>query len=122
MGMGGREVTPELTRAIKERLIFPEALPYNVAQSSDEMKCNPDLPGGSLKSKPTWSNAQGCSATSAFFVLGDKSRSEAAVHPLNGETQAARRSQDEHERRVVNNTARLAQANEQLRREIKEHR
>ena len=40
------------------------------------MKNNPALPGGSLKSKPTWSNAFGCSATSAFFVLGDKRRSE----------------------------------------------
>jgi hypothetical protein len=25
------------------------------------------VPGGSLKSKPTWLNAFGCSATSAFF-------------------------------------------------------
>ena len=33
------------------------------------MKGNPALPGGLLKSKPTWSNALGCSATSAFFVL-----------------------------------------------------
>ena len=33
------------------------------------MKSNPALPGGSLTSKPTWSNAFGCSATSAFFVL-----------------------------------------------------
>ena len=40
------------------------------------MKSNPALPGGSLKSKPTWSNTFGCSATSAFFVLGDKRRSE----------------------------------------------
>ena len=31
------------------------------------MRNNPDLPGGSLKSKPTWSNAFGCSATSAFL-------------------------------------------------------
>jgi hypothetical protein len=37
------------------------------------MKRNPDFPGGSLKSMPTWSNALGCSATSAFFVLGDPS-------------------------------------------------
>ena len=28
------------------------------------------MPGGSLTSKPTWSNTPGCSATSAFFVLG----------------------------------------------------
>ena len=27
------------------------------------------MPGGSLTSKPTWSNAFGRSATSAFFVL-----------------------------------------------------
>ncbi len=31
------------------------------------MKGNPDRPGGSLKSKPTWSNTCGCSTTSAFF-------------------------------------------------------
>ena len=29
------------------------------------------MPGGSLTSKPTWSNTFGCSATSAFFVCGD---------------------------------------------------
>jgi hypothetical protein len=33
------------------------------------MKNNPALPGGSLKSKPTWPNAFECSATSAFFVF-----------------------------------------------------
>ena len=33
------------------------------------MKNNPALPGGPLKSKPTWSNAFGCSATSAFLFL-----------------------------------------------------
>ena len=33
------------------------------------MKNNPAVPGGSLKSKPTWSNTSGCSATSAFFVV-----------------------------------------------------
>lgn len=32
------------------------------------------MPGGLLKSKPTWSNASGCSATSAFFVLGQVAR------------------------------------------------
>ena len=32
------------------------------------MKSNPAVPGGSLTSKPTWSNAFGCSATSAFFL------------------------------------------------------
>ena len=31
------------------------------------MKNNPALPGGLLKSKPTWSNTFGCSATSAFL-------------------------------------------------------
>ena len=36
------------------------------------MKSNPVLPGGSLKSKPTWRNALGCSATSAFLILGDR--------------------------------------------------
>jgi hypothetical protein len=40
------------------------------------MKNNPALPGGSLKSKPMRSNAFGCSATSAFFVLGDVRRSQ----------------------------------------------
>ena len=33
------------------------------------MKNNPAVPGGSLKSKPTWSNSFGYSATSAFFVV-----------------------------------------------------
>ena len=33
------------------------------------MKNNPAVPGGSLKSKPMWSNTSGCSATSAFFVV-----------------------------------------------------
>ena len=32
--------------------------------------------GGSLVSKPTWSNAFGCSATSAFFVFGDSEPSQ----------------------------------------------
>ena len=30
-------------------------------------------------SKPTWSNTFGCSATSAFFVLGDKRRSQPSL-------------------------------------------
>ena len=34
------------------------------------MKNNPDLPGGSLKNKPTWSNTSGSSATSAFLFFG----------------------------------------------------
>ena len=38
------------------------------------MKGNPAMPGGWLASKPTWSNTSGCSATSAFFVLGDARR------------------------------------------------
>jgi hypothetical protein len=40
------------------------------------MKNNPALPGGLLKSKPTWSNAFGCSATSAFLfsVVGIQAR------------------------------------------------
>ena len=33
------------------------------------MKGNPAVPGGSLMSKPTWSNAFGCSATSVFLFL-----------------------------------------------------
>ena len=32
------------------------------------MKNNPALPGGLLKSKPTWSNAFAYSATSAFLL------------------------------------------------------
>ena len=36
------------------------------------MKNNPTLPGGSLKSKPTWPNAFGCSATSAFLFLATR--------------------------------------------------
>ena len=32
------------------------------------MKSNPALPGGSLTSKPTWSNTFGCSATSVFLA------------------------------------------------------
>jgi hypothetical protein len=31
------------------------------------MKSNPAMPGGWLKSKPTWSNTSGCSTASAFF-------------------------------------------------------
>jgi uncharacterized protein YbcI len=33
------------------------------------MKGNPAVPGGSLKSKPTWSNTSGCSTTSVFFCV-----------------------------------------------------
>ena len=33
------------------------------------MKSNPAVPGGSLMSKPTWSNTFGFSATSAFLFL-----------------------------------------------------
>ena len=32
------------------------------------MKSNPLVPGGLLKSKPTWSNIFGCSAVAVFFV------------------------------------------------------
>ena len=38
--------------------------------SDDYVESNSVVPGGSLVSKPTWSNTSGCSATSAFFVLG----------------------------------------------------
>jgi len=34
------------------------------------MESNPAMLGGSLTSKPTWSDTSGCSAASAFFVLG----------------------------------------------------
>jgi hypothetical protein len=40
------------------------------------MKSNSALPGGSLVSKPTWSNTCGCSTTSAFFVLGGRRRAD----------------------------------------------
>ena len=36
------------------------------------MKNNPALPEGSLKSKPTWPNTFGCSATSAFLFLATR--------------------------------------------------
>src|SRR5580700_4215809 len=35
------------------------------------MKSNPALPGGSLTSKPTWSSASWCSATSVFCFGGN---------------------------------------------------
>ena len=45
------------------------------------MKSDPALPGGSLTSKPTWSNTSGCSATSAFFVLvGRRGADERSFH------------------------------------------
>ena len=37
--------------------------------SDDLMKGNPALPGGPLKSKPTWLSTYGCLAASAFFRL-----------------------------------------------------
>ena len=33
------------------------------------MESNSAVPGGSLTGKPTWSNASGCSTTSAFFLV-----------------------------------------------------
>ena len=36
------------------------------------MKGNPAVPGGSLKSKPTWSDTPGCSATSVFLFSAEK--------------------------------------------------
>jgi hypothetical protein len=36
------------------------------------MNNNPALPGGSLKSKPTWLNTCGCSAMSAFLFLATR--------------------------------------------------
>ena len=38
--------------------------------SDDLMQGNPAVPGGSLKSKPTWLSTFGCLATSALFWLG----------------------------------------------------
>jgi len=49
-----------------------QSVPYNERGSDDWIKSNSALPGGLLKSKPTWPYAFGCSATSAFFVLGVK--------------------------------------------------
>ena len=43
------------------------SVPYNRYGSDDWIKSNSALPGGLLKSKPTWPNAFGCFATSAFF-------------------------------------------------------
>jgi hypothetical protein len=37
------------------------------------MKGNPAVPGGSLTSKPTWSNAFGCPTTSAFLLSATRS-------------------------------------------------
>jgi hypothetical protein len=46
---------------------LPAALPIRL--SDDYIESNPNFPGGLLTSKPTRSNALGCSAASAFFVL-----------------------------------------------------
>ena len=43
------------------------------------MKGNPARPGGSLTSKPTWSNASRCSSTSVFFVCGVRDQSSSRV-------------------------------------------
>jgi len=40
------------------------------------MKGNPAVPGGSLKSKPTWLNTLTCSTASDFFVAGREARSQ----------------------------------------------
>ena len=48
------------------------------------MKSNSALPGRLLKSKPTWSNTFGCSATSAFFVLGCARRSQSLREGVGG--------------------------------------
>ena len=53
------------------------------------------MPGGSLVSKPTWWNTFGCSATSAFFVLGDVRRSTNIVgRESDGEPQSNRGTAD----------------------------
>ena len=44
------------------------------------MKSSPAVPGGLLRSKPTWSNASGRSATSAFFVVVPKSAAVVLPH------------------------------------------
>jgi hypothetical protein len=41
------------------------------------MKSNLALPGGLLTSKPTWSNAFGCSTTSAFLFYFGAGRRDA---------------------------------------------
>src|SRR5688572_22419720 len=50
------------------------------------MKSNPARPGGSVTSKPTWWNASGCSATSAFFcsVLSTTSSNRSRI--MSGKT------------------------------------
>jgi HSP20 family molecular chaperone IbpA len=47
-----------------------------VKLSEDQLESNPAVPRGSIESKPTWRNALGCSATSAFFVFLAKSQKE----------------------------------------------
>ena len=85
------------------------------------MKSNPALPGGSLTSKPMWSNAFGCSATSAFFVLGDDGNVNCSIVPsersgvaMNGKELVERglrrgialwRIESEHEGGVCNHNA-----------------
>jgi uncharacterized protein YbcI len=41
------------------------------------MKGNPAVPGGSLTSKPTWSNTSECSTTSAFLFPGTRDGTQA---------------------------------------------
>jgi len=55
------------------------SVPYNGPSSDDYMKSNSALLGGSLKSKPTWSNAFRCSTTSAFFDFDG--RKMFGIHP-----------------------------------------
>jgi len=58
---------------VKETLSSPGSK-LDSRLSEDEMKGNPAGPGGPLMRKPTWSNAPGCSAKSAFFAYVDTTR------------------------------------------------
>ena len=54
------------------------------------MKGNPVLPGGSLKSKPTWWNTFGCSAMSAFFRLALLQPLASGILKMGGKTDVAK--------------------------------
>jgi uncharacterized protein YbcI len=49
------------------------------------VKGNPGVPGGPLTSNPTWSNASGYSATSAFFLhsVARNDRKQLRMNPMN---------------------------------------
>src|ERR1017187_4357476 len=53
------------SEAVRTRIQLRAKLRSN--SSEDSVKGNPAGPGGSSRSKPTWSKSHGCSATSAFL-------------------------------------------------------